>query len=237
MICPTGVYSTAEQLPADLLTTVGTRQPEQSVLMVDPSHFSVDYIINPHMRDKEGNPHVVDRLKAVDEHQELQGLYERLGYDVRLIQARADLPDMVFVANQSFPFVNDCGARSVLLSAMAHPERQGEVDLLEAYYRSEGYEIHRFTELPIGESMEGMGDVLWWPGKRLLVAGYGFRTSLGALRQVASIVAAPLVALELVDERYYHLDMALTFLGDETALWNPSAFSSASRYCLQELVR
>lgn len=212
------------------------REPEQAVLMVDPSCFSVDYVINPHMQDDEGNPHVIDRVAAIAGHEALRDVYSELGYEVYVIEARPDLPDMVFAANQSFPYTSTDGESSVILSSMAHSERQGEVELIEAFYTELGYSVHRLVGLAPGDSFEGMGDVSWWPGRRLLVAGHGYRTSASALIQVAEIVGAPLVSLELIDERFYHLDMALSFLDERTALWNPQAFSQASRLCLQELV-
>ena len=212
------------------------REPEQAVLMVDPSCFSVDYVINPHMQDDEGNPHVIDRGAAIAGHAALRDVYSELGYEVHVIEAQPELPDMVFAANQSFPFTSADGELSVILSSMAHPERRGEVELIEAFYSELGYRVHRLAGLAPGDSFEGMGDVLWWPGRQLLVAGHGYRTSASALTQVAEMVGAPLVSLELVDERFYHLDMALTFLDERTALWNPQAFSESSRLCLQKLV-
>lgn len=223
-------------MPLNILEMASIREPEQAVLMVDPSCFSVDYVINPHMQDDEGNPHVIDRGAAIAGHKALRDVYSELGYEVHVIEAQLDLPDMVFAANQSFPFTGADGEPSVILSSMAHPERRGEVELIESFYTELGYSLHRLADLVPGDSFEGMGDVLWWPGRRLLVAGHGYRTSASALIQVAEIVDAPLVSLELIDERFYHLDMALSFLDERTALWNPQAFSQASRLCLQELV-
>jgi N-dimethylarginine dimethylaminohydrolase len=45
----------------------------------------------------------------------------------------------------------------------------------------------------------------------------------------------PVVSLELVDPRFYHLDTALTVLDDTTIAYYPDAFSDASRIRLLEL--
>jgi N-dimethylarginine dimethylaminohydrolase len=43
------------------------------------------------------------------------------------------------------------------------------------------------------------------------------------------------ISLTLVDEMYYHLDTALAVLSDTEIIYNPAAFSAASRAILREL--
>jgi N-dimethylarginine dimethylaminohydrolase len=43
------------------------------------------------------------------------------------------------------------------------------------------------------------------------------------------------IGLTLVNDRYYHLDTALSVLDDETVMYYPAAFSSGSRAILREL--
>ena len=47
--------------------------------------------------------------------------------------------------------------------------------------------------------------------------------------------AHPVVSLELIDERYYHLDTALAVLSDTEIAYYPEAFSPASRLLLRDL--
>ncbi|MBW3620788.1 MAG: N-dimethylarginine dimethylaminohydrolase, partial [Actinobacteria bacterium] len=61
-----------------------------------------------------------------------------------------------------------------------------------------------------------------------VLAGHGFRTDPRAHRQVAEATGGEVVSLELVDPRYYHLDVALCPLGD-TVAYLPGAFAPASR--------
>ena len=68
-----------------------------------------------------------------------------------------------------------------------------------------------------------------------MLAGYGFRTDRRAHDEIAAAVAMPVVSLELVDPRFYHLDTALAVLDDTTIAYYPQAFSAESRTRLLEL--
>lgn len=201
------------------------RAGDSSVLMVSPDHFRVDYVINPHMHDAAGRPNVVDRPLAQRQWAALKALYEKLGYRVDVLDGVASLPDMVFAANQSFPFVGRDGRRRVLISAMARPERRGETAAFERWYGARGFEI-RNADPSLG-SIEGMGDALWVPGRRLLLVGHGFRTSPKAAAAMAEIVETPVVLLELVDDRFYHLDTAAAPIDATTCLAFRRAFTPA----------
>ena len=80
---------------------------------------------------------------------------------------------------------------------------------------------------------EGQGDLLV-VGSTVL-AGYGFRTDRRAHDEVAKRVGMPVVGLELVDPRFYHLDTALAVLDDDTIAYYPPAFAERSRAKLAEL--
>ena len=74
-------------------------------------------------------------------------------------------------------------------------------------------------------------------GASRILAGYGFRTSLRAHQEIARLTGRPVISLELVDPRYYHLDVALTVLDDrrDHIAYYPAAFSAASRRRLARL--
>ena len=71
----------------------------------------------------------------------------------------------------------------------------------------------------------------------VILAGHGFRTSRSAHRELAAITGRDVISLELVDPRFYHLDVALTVLDDETdqIAYYPPAFSARSRAKLERL--
>ena len=61
---------------------------------------------------------------------------------------------------------------------------------------------------------EGEGDLLVAgpPDDRVLLAGTGFRTDPRAHAEAAAVLGCPVLPLELVDPRFYHLDTALAVL-------------------------
>ena len=94
-----------------------------------------------------------------------------------------------------------------LASAQRHPlRRSGEVTVPAAVNEAEG----DFAIL-----------------SRTILAGYGFRTSRAAHAELAALTGRPVVSLELVDPRFYHLDVALTVLDDQRdhIAYYPAAFS------------
>lgn len=203
--------------------------------MCSPERFDVAYAINAHMTDAEGRLKTVDRAKAQSQWEDLRRAYEAIGYPVDVVPAVEGLPDMVFAANQSFPYLEPDGTPAVVLSRMRHAERRAEVPHFAAWYASNGYALRNLPE-DVG-AFEGGGDLLWVPGRRLLLGGYGFRTDLRALEAVAALIGADLVALKLVDPRFYHLDTALVPLDEERALFVEAAFEPAGRAALGEIFR
>jgi len=57
------IYTTADQIDFTL-AEIPTMPIPKSLLMVEPTYFSVDYVINPHMQ---GNIGKVDKQKAMNE--------------------------------------------------------------------------------------------------------------------------------------------------------------------------
>lgn len=219
-------YFRAADLPRDFdVASLDHRSADRMCLMVSPEHFRVDYAINPHMLDPDGRLNVIDRERARAQWETLRATYVRLGFPVTVIPGHIDFPDMVFAANQSFPFVDRRGRLRVVLSHMHAKERRGEVDFFEAFYRSAGFEILPPPVVDGDDSVEGMGDILWLPGRRLLMIGWGFRTSRACAERLAAIVGAPSVLFELRDPRFYHLDTALAPLTENSALVYRPAFT------------
>jgi N-dimethylarginine dimethylaminohydrolase len=190
------------------------------VLMCPPTHFGVDYEINPWM-------HVevpVDRERASRQWEALRSTYLELGVDVVLAEPRPGLPDMVFTANAAAVR----GDRAVL-SRFRHPERQGEEELWRALLESRGMRVADAG----GLTFEGAGDALFLGDT--LVCGYGFRSDPGAIPVVAQALDVEAVAVELVDPRFYHLDTCFCPLDDRTVLLASSALSAESAELVHRL--
>ncbi|TNE92547.1 MAG: amidinotransferase [Deltaproteobacteria bacterium] len=201
------------------------REPDRSVLMADPSFFDVEYVINAHMAGQIGQ---VDRKRARRQWQALHDVFEAIGLHVSVAEGVLGLPDLVFTANQSFP-VRD-GTRRVVLSQMALPPRRAEVAHIARHFEERGFEC---LALPEGSVLEGMGDVLWHPGRRFAYAGWGFRTQRASLDAFADAIGAPVLALKLVDERFYHLDTCLAPLDESCALYVEEAFTPEGRAAIR----
>ena len=195
------------------------------ILMVRPTYFHVDNPINPHMRKADGTLHVLDKAKAIAEWETLRATYRSLGLEVFEAEAISGLPDMVFCANQTLPFVSRTGEFRAILSNMANDIRHKEVLGIKAALEHEGYGT---VELPARNSstlFEGMGDALWLPGYRVLLGGYGHRTHRSIYEKVAEMTDATVLAFELANPRFYHLDTCLSILDARSALACRDAFT------------
>jgi N-dimethylarginine dimethylaminohydrolase len=193
-------------------------------LMCRPSHFAVRYVINPWM-----NPDVpvsVDR--AVEQWTELKRGYESLGHHVEIIEPQPGLPDMVFAANSGTVIDG-----AVLGARFRHPERAAEAEHYRQWFLQQGLPD---VVMPSVVN-EGEGDLVW--SGRVLLAASGFRTDQAAHLEAQEVLGVPVVSLQLVDPRYYHLDTALTVLDDSPdaplVAYYPEAFSRGSRRALARL--
>ncbi len=202
------------------LDDIGTMPLPKDALMVTPKYFSVDYVINPHMTENVGR---VDKMEAQNEWEVLKSTFQQIGITVHTIEGEEGLPDMVFCANQSLPFVDKDSNRHVVMSIMHADQRKDEVAYIEQWYRQNGYEIHYLDEKEI-DDFEGCGDAIWHTGKQLLWGGYGYRSSLKAYDTVSELFDVPVIALKLVDEAFYHLDTCFCVLDSQTVLIYPQAF-------------
>ena len=187
--------------------------------MTPPTFFAVEYAINPWMDTS--TP--VDTHRAMNQWESLRQTYKELGHTVELVEPVAGLPDMVYAANGGL-LVNG----KAVVAKFAYPQRAGE----SAAY-AEWMTRHGFDPVETRYVNEGQGDLL--VAGSIVLAGYGFRTDRRAHDEIAAAVGMPLVSLELVDPRFYHLDTALAVLDDRTIAYYPPAFSDESRARLQDL--
>ena len=199
------------------------------VLMVEPTHYDVEYVINPYMKNQIGE---VDNMQARNEWEHLRDGYSELGFNVDSLAGQPGYPDMVFCANQSLPYIDADGEKHVLMSIMKADQRKGEVPFIEEYYRNEGYTIHHIEGKNV-ESFEGMGDGLWHFKRGLIWGAYGFRSSLGVYDQISELFDVPVIALELQREEFYHLDTCMCVLNEDTVLVYSDAFTAEG----MELIR
>lgn len=194
-------------------------------LMCAPTHFEVAYAINPWMDTTK--PVHVERARL--QWEVLRNTYLSLGHRVELIEPLVGQPDMVFAANGGIVVGGRAyGAR------FRFPERSAEGLAYATWLRYSGLDVAEPAQIN-----EGEGDFLALGA--MILAGTGFRTSLEAHIEAANVLDRPVVSLELVDPRFYHLDTAIAVLDDGNGsapadiAYYPGAFSDHSRRTLRDL--
>ncbi|MFS0694147.1 dimethylargininase [Streptomyces nitrosporeus] len=191
-------------------------------LMCAPAHFQVTYSINPWMDPSKP----VDLALAATQWEDLRDRYRSLGHTVELLTPRPDLPDMVFAANGATVVDG-----RVLGARFAYPQRYAEAGAHREWFRAAG-----FTEIREPDHVnEGEGDFAVTDS--YLLAGRGFRSSPLSHAEAQEFFGRPVIGLDLVDPRYYHLDTALCVLDGAAGevMYYPGAFSPGSRSVLARL--
>src|SRR5829696_7919429 len=207
------------------LSAVPARVPTgRRYLMCRPRYYTVEYSINPWMDP--GQP--LDATLALKQWTELRDTYRRLGHVVEEIDPQPGLPDMVFAANSGTVIDG-----RVLGARFRAAERAPEAEHYRRWFIERGY---RDVVMP-SHINEAEGDLAWTG--RWLLAGTGFRTDPRAHAEAQEILGVPVVSLQLVDPRYYHLDVALVVLDDhpdrQLVAYYPDAFSPGSQRALRRL--
>lgn len=194
----------------------------KSILMCPPTYFDIEYEINPWMH----TDNRVDPETARRQWQQLHDIYTRqLGWQVHLMPAAERLPDLVFTANGGLVI-----GPKVALPCFRQPERQGETPLFEAWFRSQGWS----QILQPAHDFEGEGDALLW--NDVLFAGYPWRSDKQSHAALAAHFGVQVVALQLTDARFYHLDTAFTVVDRHTVALYPGAFTPESVDTVRRIV-
>jgi N-dimethylarginine dimethylaminohydrolase len=211
--------------PVMFRTPTEEPQPRPAFLMCPPRLYEVDYVINPWMS---GNVHGASRERAAAQ---WQVLYKALSQnaEILLVEPAPGSPDMVFTANAGLERNG-----TVVLSSFFHPERQGEEPHFRRWFQSAGYTV---IALPRVTPFEGEGDALFAEtssGSRLF-AGYGQRTSISSHQALRKAWDIPVISLELIDPRFYHLDTCFAPLAGGYVMYYPQAFTAASITVIQTI--
>ncbi|WP_374120613.1 dimethylargininase [Streptomyces sp. AN091965] len=198
------------------------RATPRRYLMCPPAHFKVTYSINPWMDPAKP----VDVPLAIAQWEDLRDRYRSLGHTVEELEPRPDLPDMVFAANGATVVDG-----RVLGASFAYPERQAEAAAHLEWFRAHGFEhVHEPTHIN-----EGEGDFA--VTSSYVLAGRGFRASPLSHGEAQEVFGRPVIGLDLINPRYYHLDTALAVLDDtaDDVMYYPGAFSPGSQAVLKRL--
>jgi len=196
--------------------------------MCRPTHFAVTYKINPWMDPSA--PY--DTTLAISQWDSLVSAYERLGHRIEFIDPLPGQPDMVFAANGGTVIDG-----RMLTAQFRYAERADEAPAYRDWAERAGFEVHEAKHVN-----EGEGDFLL--AGDYLLAGTGFRTAHAAHLEAQELFGRPVISLQLVDPRFYHLDTAIAVLNGSSGpagempaniAYLPEAFSPGSQRVLRQL--
>jgi len=198
----------------------------RKLLLCPPDFYGIEYEINPWM-------HRSQKADTAQAQAQWRGLFKTLreaGCEIELLPPQPKLPDMVFTANAGLAV-----GRRFIRSNFRHAERRGEEAHFEKWFADHGYEIAR---LPDGLFFEGEGDALFCGD--VLFCGYKFRSDIRAHQAIGEMLGCLVISVELVDDRFYHLDTCFCPLPDGGAAWFPGAFDDygqrAVRHHIADLI-
>jgi len=191
-------------------------------LVCPPTYFDVSYAINPWMDLSVP----VDRGRAQRQWDAYVATLRKAGAEVEQLASVPELPDLVFTANLGL-----VDGDTFIPARMRHRERRPETAHAEAWFRARGYEIKRMGADAVHE---GAGDALPFAGT--LVGGYRTRSSASSYVDLARLVEGRILPVELVDERYYHVDITFCPLDSDSALIAAHALDAESARLVAELV-
>jgi len=195
-------------------------------LVCPPDYFDVVDQKNPYM----SKDCTVDRAKARSQWESLCSVLQRHGCEIHVIAPVEGLEDMVFAANQIFAGEKPGYGKFVVPSRMLYASRHREVPHFTEWFRAHDF---RVIEIPFSadEYLEGHGDLLWHPDGSRIYAGYGFRSTRGAVDKFSAAMSEmgiPVIPIQLVDRYCYHLDTCLCPLNSDAALIFAGAFPAES---------
>ena len=194
------------------------------MMVCPPTHFSVNYDINPWMTRNVG-------YSAPDAQRQWDRFIETLTVagNVKLltIEPGEHVPDLVFTANAALI----CGNLAVL-SSFRHPERRREQGLYRVGLTKAGFATTYLQQT----YFEGAGDAIFDRVRPILYAGYGWRTERNATLQLQSLIGCRVMPLLLVDERFYHLDTALCSLSSGHVMVYMDALSPHAQTMLRRSI-
>jgi N-dimethylarginine dimethylaminohydrolase len=193
------------------------------LLMCPPSHYGIEYEINPWMKRSRPSDH---RRAARQWNNLRRMLAEKLPAEIHLIEPKSGLPDMVFTANAGLVWQN-----KFIVSNFRHEVRRGEAPHFEKWFRERGFES---VHLPEQYYFEGEGDLL--RSGELCFAGYHIRSDMIPHQKVAEVIEREVLSLELTSDWFYHLDTCFCPLSQEAALFYPQAFDVYARRVLENQI-
>jgi N-dimethylarginine dimethylaminohydrolase len=194
------------------------------LLMCRPDHFGVTYDINPWMTRNVGT-HAPDAARQWERFVETVRVAGEV--DIQIIEPVVGLPDLVFTAGAALVSGN-----LAICASFRHPERRREQSLYRQWLSARGFATTFLQQT----YFEGAGDALFDRTRPQLFAGYGWRSERNATLQLSETLGVRVVPLLLVDERFFHLQLALNPLASGHVMAYMDAFSPHAQTLLRRAV-
>jgi N-dimethylarginine dimethylaminohydrolase len=195
----------------------------RELLLCPPDHYGIEYEINPWMSRARG-------AEAAVAQQQWKGLHDtlaKLDCKIYLVQPQPKLPDMVFTANAGLLV-----GKKFIRSNFRFPQRQCEEAHFEKWFANRSYEI---VHLPEGLFFEGEGDALFCGD--VLFCGYRFRSDIRSHQIIGELLKSLVISVELIKDRFYHLDTCFCPRPDGSAIWHPDAFDEYGQRAIRNHIK
>ncbi len=193
------------------------------LLMCSPEFFGIQYEINPWMRiSNQSDP----RQAQTQWNALVRVLEQEVGAKIEYLDPLPGLPDLVFTANAGI-----ISAGKAVPSRFRYPERQKEEQYFIDWFTQKGYEVHHLDPTIF---FEGAGDLLGFSD--VWFAGYRQRSDIRAYEQITKIYDKEILSLELIDQRFYHLDTCFCPLSGGELLYFPPAFDQYAQSVIESRI-
>jgi N-dimethylarginine dimethylaminohydrolase len=170
--------------------------------------------------------HGADHGLATTQWNSLRTILEQAGAEIVSMDPVQGLPDLVFTANAAMIYCD-----MAIPSRFFHAQRQREEPVVHEWLAAHGFQLRH---LKAGIYFEGAGDALFCGDT--LMAGYLIRSAISGHREIGMMFGCRVISLELVNQRYYHLDTCFCPLAPGAAIYYPQAFDDYGRRALAEAV-
>lgn len=154
-------------------------------------------------------------------------LTDQIGAEVELIEPVRGLPNMVFAAHAGI-----VSGKTFIRSNYRVKERQPEGAFFEKWFEEHGYSVATIAK---GFIFDGEGDMI--PHARQLFYGYHSKSELHMPELVSAKMELGPASLQLIDDRFHHLDTCLAVLNPDTILYYRDAFSEGANQILRDTVK
>lgn len=191
---------------------------QPTFLMCPPDHFAAHFLFNPWLTIDND----VDTQLAAEQWRAVRRAIVAAGGEVKEIPPSPYDTAMVYTRDNAWVYAPQkvLMLRSVGLRGMREPK------LLKRWFKNAQFVV---TELPRGMHLEG-GNLLW-RDEYTLIAGYKPGEDMAAYQWLVDFYrqqtgkAIEVIFVRLPNEKYLHLDMAVSFLGKNGVLVYPPALN------------